>query len=133
PLLVHVTLDQPFSALLEAAESAIAEADEHGDLSVAELRSELAMDEVQNRHPLFSVVLRVAGYHPQLGDLRNDVTITVADELELEYNANVHEEATVGRLGAHVLTFLGRGRAAPDDEVGAIDYLTPDERGQLLE
>jgi amino acid adenylation domain-containing protein/FkbM family methyltransferase len=133
PLLLHVALDQPFSALLEAAEGSIAEAYEHGDLAVAELRSELAMDEVQNRHPLFSVVLRVAGHHPQLGDLRNDVTITVGDELELEYNANVHEETTVARLGAHVLAFLERGLAEPEAEIGAIDYLGPEERTMLLE
>jgi len=133
PLLVHVALDQSFSGLLEAAEASIADSYERGDVAAAELLDALAMSEVQNRHPLFSIVLRVAGDHPQLGDLRNDVTITVGGELELEYNANVHDEATVARLGAHVLTFLGRALAAPDAEVGAIDYLTADERRQLLE
>jgi amino acid adenylation domain-containing protein/FkbM family methyltransferase len=133
PLLLHVALDQPFSALVEAAESSIADSYERGDLDMAELLDALAMSEVQNRHPLFSVVLRVAGHHPRLGDLRNDVTITVGDELELEYNANVHEEATVARLGAHVLAFLERGLADPESQVGAIDYLGSDERRQLLE
>ena len=133
PLLVHVALDQTFSALVEAAEGSIADAYERGDVVVAELLDELAMSEVQNRHPLFSVVLRVAGHHPQLPDLRNDVTITVSEELELEYNANVHEEATVARLGGHVLAFLGRGLVDPEAQVGAIEYLAPDERTQLLE
>jgi amino acid adenylation domain-containing protein/FkbM family methyltransferase len=138
PLLVTVGTETTFAQLVERAAESIEASYANGDCSDASIRAALGLDELTNRHPLFSVVLRVAGLHGEVGDLRHDVTATAhldADggALELEYNANVHDEQTVVRLGEHLLAFLADALAHPDRPVHAIDYVGADERALLLE
>ncbi len=126
PLAIDVAAGMPFGRLLAAA-AAAAEG----------LSREPGLEEVTSDGPLFAVALRVDGWQPELPDLRNDVTMTVsltqplAQSVELEYNANVLDEATVGRFGRHVTEFLVQGLARPDLEVKDVDYLDPDERALL--
>ena len=134
PLVVDVAADMPFEQLLAAAAASVAASWERTDCSLTLLYRELGLEQVTNANPLFPVALRVAGWQPELPDLRNDVTMTVSPgrSVELEYNANVLDETTVARFGRHVTGFLAQGLARPDLEVKDIDYLDPDERAEVI-
>jgi amino acid adenylation domain-containing protein/FkbM family methyltransferase len=134
PLLVKVAADMPCADLFCAAATSIAQSYQRADCSIMALTETLGMGEVTNRHPLLAVALGVSGYHQRVPDLRNDVTVTVrpAALLELEYNANVHDEATIVRFGQHIVAFLACGLADPGRAVRAVDYLAAGERAQLL-
>lgn len=134
PVLTEVEPDMSFGALLARAAASAAASRARPNCSITELADELGLGDVTNRNPLFTVALQVAGWHSPLPDLRNDVTVTIsrAGPLELEYNANVLDEATVARFGRHVTVFLARGLAEPDRPVRDIGYLAPDEHALLL-
>jgi amino acid adenylation domain-containing protein/FkbM family methyltransferase len=135
PVPIEVEPDMPFGALLARAAASAAASRARPNCSITELADELELGDVTNRNPIFTVALRVAGWHPPLPDLRNDVTVTIsrAGSLELEYNANVLDEATVARFGRHVAVFLARGLAETARPVRDIDYLAPDEHTLLLD
>ena len=138
PLPLDVMSSMPFADLLQAAATALADAGARPDVSTAGLAEALGRGEVTNRHPFAPVVLRTDSTRDQppdqLPDLRNDVTITVvsARGLDLEYNANVHDQDTVCLFGAHLRLFLAEGRADPSRTVGAIEYLAEPEREAML-
>jgi len=134
PLLVGVAAEMSFDDLLGASAASIAQGYQRADCSISELIKALGMDEVTSRHPLLAVALGVSGYHCQLPDLRNDVNVTVHPDhaVELEYNANVHDEATISRFGQHIACFLAEALADPARAVRAIGYLAPGERDSLL-
>ncbi|OXM47960.1 amino acid adenylation protein [Amycolatopsis alba DSM 44262] len=132
PMLLEVDPATPFGQLVDGAAEVIAESESRTDFTIDELWAALGVEEVTDRHPLFSVVLRVEGRHSTISDLRNDVTVMVAaDALELEYNANVHTEATIARFGGHVLAFAEQGRSALGTSVRAVDYLLDEDRTAL--
>ncbi len=134
PLVIDVAAGMPFERLLATAAAAVAAGWERSGRTLDELTRELGFEQVTNANPLFCVALRVAGWQPELPDLRNDVTMTVTpgQSVELEYNANVLDEATVARFGRHVTEFLALGLTRPELEVKDVDYLDPDERAQLI-
>jgi len=134
PLPLDVMSSMPFADLLEAAATALADANGRPDVSTAGLAETLGRGEVTNRHPFAPVVLLTDSTRDQLPDLRNDVTITVAPArgLDLEYNANVHDQDTVSLFGAHLCAFLAEGLADPSRTVGAIEYLAEPEREAML-
>lgn len=134
PLPLDVTSSMRFAELLEAAATALADADARPGVSAADLAAALRRGDVANRHPFAPVVLAADGIGDQLPDLRNDVTVTVAPGrgLDLEYNANVHDQETVSLFGAHLCAFLANGLADPSQSVGAVEYLAGPEREALL-
>ena len=138
PFVLDVRPETRFADLVSEAERLVAEAASHPDVSVVELLESLAMSEVVNRNPLFDVVLRTVGLHPAVADARNDVTISVdaaggAPSIGLEYDGNVHEEATMVRFADHVLRFLGEALLDPDASVAKVRYLAPGEHTSLDE
>jgi amino acid adenylation domain-containing protein/FkbM family methyltransferase len=138
PLVLDVGPESHFADLVSESERLIAEAAAHADVSAAELLESLAMSEVVNRHPLFDVVVRTVGLHPEIADARNDVTISVdaaggSPSIELEYNGNVHDEATVARFGDHVTRFLGAALLDDDASVASVPLLAPEEHASLEE
>jgi amino acid adenylation domain-containing protein/FkbM family methyltransferase len=138
PIVVTMQPQDTFAQLVEHSAGALAQSYAHADCGDEAIRAAVGVDDVTNRHPLFAVAVRVAGHHAEVGDLRHDVTATLRlDErggaLELEHNANVHDEATVTRLGGHVVGFLADALARPDAALHAVDYLPAAERATLLD
>ncbi|AXX31928.1 amino acid adenylation domain-containing protein [Actinosynnema pretiosum subsp. pretiosum] len=132
PLLVEVDGGAPFSAVLDKAAAAIAESRALPGVPHDTLLASVGMAEVTDRNPLFPVVLRFEGGRLPGPDLRHDVTVTVGEGvLELEYNANACDEATVARFGAHVVGFLAAGLADPATAVLDVDYLPDEEVAEL--
>ncbi|HKX28592.1 MAG TPA: amino acid adenylation domain-containing protein [Blastocatellia bacterium] len=58
-----------------------------------------------------------------------------ADRLicDLNYDCDLFEAATIERLGGHLMIMLEAVVANPESPVSAIEYLTPEERRQILE
>jgi amino acid adenylation domain-containing protein/FkbM family methyltransferase len=138
PILVAVDGQATFGGVLDAVAASLSEAADHAEVTAEALIERLAMDEVKNRHPLFPVVVRVEGRQSAAEDLRNDTTVVIHPDggsvtLELEYNANVQDQATVERFGDHVLGFLEAALTDPRATVASIRYLRPEERSQLID
>jgi amino acid adenylation domain-containing protein/FkbM family methyltransferase len=129
PLLVEVDGTATGAAVLETAALSIAEGRTRATVSLDDVRAALGMSEVADRNPLFPVVVRVHGHHPEVPDTRHDVTVSAVDgALELEFNANVLDEATVARFGGHVVRHLEADPATP---VLDVPYLGEDEAADL--
>lgn len=122
--------------LFEVAERAARESYTHAQTPFAEVVAALGLEDVQNRNPLFGVAVRVTSFHGPLPDVRNDVTLEAAGDgppsLTLDYSARLYQPETIERFGRHVLNFLGAALADPARHVRAVDYLSPDERRQLI-
>ena len=62
-----------------------------------------------------------------------DVVVRSSDEgLTLEYNAELFDDAAIGRMAGHLTTLLGGLAAQPDVPVGLLPLLADAERHQIL-
>ncbi len=54
-------------------------------------------------------------------------------QISLRYNSDLFEKSTVERLGGHLIQLLERVVSRPGDPVGSLDYLSSEEKHQILE
>ncbi|MFD9601990.1 amino acid adenylation domain-containing protein [Streptomyces sp. NPDC059970] len=134
PVFVDVAPTTLFEDLLGSTEEALTQSRERA-VPTAELTDALGLADITDRNPLFSVALRTCAADTDIPDLQHDVTVTVTPgrALEIEYNAHTLEEATVERFGHHLVRFLESGYTRPRQVVSDLDYLTDDERAEILE
>ncbi|GCE28515.1 hypothetical protein KDA_39990 [Dictyobacter alpinus] len=97
---------------------------------------------LQNATPLTQVSESFAGLQPTLLDVQPvgakfDLTLTVDEETEglsctFEYNRDLFAAATIQRLARHWLLLVDAALAHPEQPVGTLPLLTPEERQQIL-
>ena len=140
-----------FVELLRRARETTVAALGHQDLPFEKLVEELQLKRELSRDPLFQVVL-VLQNDPQPeppGDLRLrplqidnetakfDLTLTVScqgseEQLLWEYNTDLYDPATIGRMSAHFVRLLEEIVARPEAEVGDHELLGGEQRERLL-
>ncbi|WP_431951986.1 non-ribosomal peptide synthetase [Nocardia lijiangensis] len=133
PVLVQVHPGMSFAELRAALRDSVEQSAARPDWSASALLEALGMSEITNRNPLYPVLIRTG---PDAGDdERNDVTVHIGTGLkvELEYNANVVDSATVERFGRHLAVFTAGGLSHADWCIDTLDYLTADERAVIVE
>ncbi|HVU32193.1 MAG TPA: amino acid adenylation domain-containing protein [Opitutaceae bacterium] len=124
----------------------------HQDLPFERLVKELRPDRSLSRHPLFQVMfvlqnapmaptnlpeLRLEPLDVDTGTAKFDLTLSMIETPEglraaLEYNADLFEPATIGRMLGALHTLLVSITADPDQPIARLALLTPAERHQLL-
>ena len=137
-IVLDVTAEMPFADLVAAAGTASDESYPRSAWPLAKTVEAMGLDDVQNRHPLFTVALRVPSFHDAMPNLRQDVTVELTETdgqraLEIDYSARLYDPATIERFGRHVLRFLASSLADDTRPIHAADYLDPEERQLLLE
>ncbi|GMX67302.1 non-ribosomal peptide synthetase DhbF [Paenibacillus elgii] len=151
--------DPSFRELLARVRKASLAAYEHQDVPFERLVEVLNPVRSRARHPLFQIMLvlqntpdaalELPGVEARLqldspGTAKFDLTFELnerrrpdgtPDGLEglLEYSSDLFECSTAERLAARFVQMLEGAAAEPDQPIGRLDILMPDERSSLLE
>ncbi len=144
--------DPTFRELLKRVRQVALEAYAHQDLPFEKLVDALQPERDLSRPPLFQVMftlqnlplqpLELAGLniHPtplDSGTAKFDLTLTLAEQEgglagAVEYNTDLFDEPTIGRLIGHLQTLLEGVTANPDDHISRVPILPEAERHQVL-
>jgi amino acid adenylation domain-containing protein len=152
PLRVTVDREMTFRELLGAVRIAVLETHEHQQVSVEEILGSLPSAKEKPRAEIAQVLFNfrnMPGFEPTLPGLRlrpvstfNGSSITDLDlevvecaggwDCDLRFRTDLFEEATARRLLGHYVTLLESIARNPDELVGQLQLLTPNERRQIL-
>jgi amino acid adenylation domain-containing protein len=146
-----VSAGQTFKDLLRQVRRTALEAYAHQDVPFEKLVAELNPTRDMSRSPLFQVMFQLwdgaglnqlAGLHLEKMDVRLGVEqFDVSCELvrkqnglegQLSYATDLFDEPSIRRLVAHYIRLLERIVENPDHPVGDLDFLSKDERQQIL-
>lgn len=150
PLVLRLSPELSFAALLDQAGRAITDLHAHQDLPFERLLADYgdARDPLAN--PLFEVMLaaepaarelglpelQVTEHEPPHPAARYDLTLRFAEDqgrwrLLLEYRETLWRAATMERLARHLGNLIANLVANPDQPLSSIEMLEPAEREQL--
>jgi amino acid adenylation domain-containing protein len=145
--------DPSFRELVKRVREVTLGAYAHQDLPFERLVEALSPQRDFGRSPLFQVCLVLQSApqpEPRLGDLslqrfgvdhiqaKFDVTLIVEESGEglggsVEYACDLFEASAISRLIDHLRRVFEQVVANPDEPISRIEYLTPAERGQILQ
>ncbi len=151
PLRVDVDRTLTFAQLLEHVRSECLSAYEHGRASFVDVVRRLKPARDASRQPIFQVmltlidgrstVLSLAGLDVEKVRLddstaRLDMMLTIVDfaddvRLDLEYNTDLFEAATIRFFLRHLRTFIAAAVGEPNSPLSAISIVDTDERHAL--
>lgn len=151
-LRTRVTGEQSFTGLLREVRAKVLAAYEHADQPFEQLVEALHPERHASYSPLFQVMLVLQNM--PLGELqlpglalrpvetgtgaaRFDLSLEVAErpdglELDFEYDSDLFDAATVGRLARHFVRLLEQLAADPDRPVGELRLLSAEEEDEEL-
>jgi amino acid adenylation domain-containing protein len=146
-----------FLQLLEQVKEITLGAFAHQSYPFEELVEHLDIHRDRSRNPLFDILvvlqntgLHTAGQRQEAGGLKVsvhkgadvrvskfDLTIAFVEALEglqisIEYNTDIYNKATIERMAAHLECLMSAAVAKPETAVGQLDYLSEEEKHQLL-
>lgn len=150
--------DPGFRELLRRVRDTDLDAFAHGDLPFESLVEALNPPRSLARHPLFQVLLvaqqtapssyvvadlDVVAEEPGIGFAKFDLTFHMTErapvnstqsgvDVTVEYATDLFDEATVRRLADYFQRLLRAALATPDEPVGRLDVMPPDERRRVL-
>ncbi|MFB9753554.1 amino acid adenylation domain-containing protein, partial [Paenibacillus hodogayensis] len=151
--------DPSFRELLTKVREADLAAYEHQDVPFERLVEVLNPARSRSRHPLFQIMLVLQNtpdavlelpdvqadlYISGVGSAKFDLTVELcerraadgsADGLDglVEYSADLFEPASVRSMAERLVRLLEAAAAAPDQRIGGLDILAPEERAHLLD
>jgi amino acid adenylation domain-containing protein len=154
-LVLRTTLsgDLNFREILARVREVTIGAYAHQDLPLEKLVDDIQLERNLRHNPLFQVmfvlanvpreVTQLAGLTARALEVERDsalleLTLAIEDHEQglmamLEYNADLFEASTIGRLLGHLETLLGGVVAEPHQRVSDLPLLSPLERRQVLE
>jgi amino acid adenylation domain-containing protein len=146
-----------FQALLAHQKSVLLEAYAHQDYPFDELVNQLQLKRDLSRSPLFDVLVvlqnqqnlefgqrslegvEVRAYQQVSRQVSQfDLTFSFSDQadglqLRLEYNTDIYDQEQVERMVVHLENLLNTAMAQPEQPLGVLEYISGQEREQLLE
>src|ERR1051325_2446491 len=151
-LRARFTEQMTFRELLGQVRETALEAYAHQDLPFEKLVEELQPERTLSHSPLFQVMLdlqnapmcdlqlqglRLTEVPFETGMAKFDLTLTVVQtdgRLSglLEYNTDLFDAATAGRMAGHFARLLEAAASNPDEQVSRLQLLTDRERRQIL-
>ena len=155
-LRARVDGDYSFRELLANVKKVMLAAYEHQLYPFDKLVDELQLKRDMSRSPLFDVMvvlqnadvyadapdtgeLQISNYHGKKTLISKfDLTINFMDagdelHVNIEFNSDIFREATIVRMGEHLELLLAAAVADRLQPIGTLDYLTRDEKRQILE
>ncbi|MBS7234260.1 AMP-binding protein, partial [Flavobacterium psychroterrae] len=151
-----ITPGESFLNLAEVQKEVLLSAYEHQHYPFDELIKGLKLKRDMSRSALFDVLVvlqnqsdlhtiekndlngfTVSPYDFKRKTAQFDLSLTFMQnkglELSIEYNTDIYNSYLIERLFVHLENFLNESLKNPDTAVGAIEYLTPEEKHTLLE
>ncbi|MDR6226882.1 non-ribosomal peptide synthetase [Desmospora profundinema] len=151
PLKSHLAEEESFSEYLKQCTAVLLESVEHGDFPFEDLVEKLNLPRDTSRHPLFDTLfvwdslpvkwrlsgLTVRPRDPEWGTAKFDMTWYIQDgeqpRVLVEYNTHLFKEETVERMGRHFRRILTQAVEHPDRPLSEMEWITEEERTQILE
>ncbi len=98
---------------------------------------DLGLDQIDNRCPLFDIVMAVEGLHDELPTLKNDITISFRVSPEkitgvVEYDARLFRHESIDLFAERFLRVLRSAVSNIESRIYEIDILAEAERNQML-
>lgn len=135
-----------FIQLLAKVRTTVLDAYRHQDYPFDSLVDDLHAGKDRSRNPLFDLVVVFrdntvfeAGVQANIGNpvSKFDLTIYFTDEAnalqtDFEYNTDLFEEATIRQFAEHLIRVLETAIRDPHLPISSLDYLSDDEKRQLL-
>ncbi|MFI6644564.1 amino acid adenylation domain-containing protein [Streptomyces sp. NPDC050504] len=150
PLRVALAGNPSFAQVVRAVSGAVADAHAHPDVPLERMVDALGLERVLSHSPVYQTVFGLqheaplprlgaavlTPLVPERGTAKFDTTwnVTAADtgtRIELEYNTDLFDEATVRATAERYLRALAAFVAAPGLRIGDADLLDPAERAAL--
>jgi len=153
-LRVRLTDDLTVRQLVARVREVVLDVYEHQELPFDRLVEELQPKRSTSHSPIFQTMfslqniatpdlalerLRVTPQWVDNGTAQTDLILFAGaqrgwlDTLQLEYNTDLFDDATIARMERHLLNVLAAAAAAPATRLGDLPLLTEGERLQLLE
>ncbi|HTG44668.1 MAG TPA: condensation domain-containing protein, partial [Verrucomicrobiae bacterium] len=150
PIPCEVRAEQNFRELLAAVRAKCLAIYTHHDVSFRRIISELGLSTEHPKPPLARVVFQ---YFPESASLelsqlrcepirvhtqtsKFDLCLSMAEHggtitTEIEFDTDIYNESTVRRIACHFQNLLSAIAANPDQEIGALNLIDPEERDLL--
>jgi amino acid adenylation domain-containing protein len=144
--------DPTFRGALERVNRTVQGSMEHLDLPIGRLVEELAPQKAGNQNPFFQVMFDLVKAYPQTWKMgkvnlvpigmekrgaKFDLRVELTEGVEmirgsLNYNRDLFDASTIGRMAGHFRTLLEGIAANPEARISKLPILTSAERRQLL-
>ena len=126
-----------FRQLLLKVRETLLEAYDRQRYPISRIIRDLGHEAVQNRCPLFDVLMLLKDIHSKANDLKNDITMSfeIASGRicgAIEYNVALFRQETIERFKGHFLNLLNQALTATGSPLFGLNMVTEDERRQLL-
>jgi amino acid adenylation domain-containing protein len=133
-----------FIQLLETVKKLTLECAPHSTYSLKELIKELNLPEDKSRNPLFDVMVMLEDTDTGKMEEHADINISGLDlifafretegglNVDIQYDSDLFEEQAIIRMGNHLLGLLSAMLEQPEQSINQLDYLSVDEKNQLL-
>ncbi|KZL01846.1 Dimodular nonribosomal peptide synthase [Pseudovibrio sp. Ad5] len=152
-LKTHVTATSTFAELVTQSQTTILEALDNQDLPFEKVVEAVNPERSPAHSPLFQVMLiyqNLPGGAAQMDGVeietlatdsqtaKFDITLEVFERgstfsLGFEYNKDLFTHSRIARMASHLTSFLSNAIKTPEEHLGVIDYITPEERHLLTQ
>ncbi len=129
--------EMTFKELLMSVRETLLEAYSRQDYPFARLVRDLKIEPVENRNPLFDVVVALSEIHASIPSARNDITFTfyiVEDRITaaVEFNQSIFKRESIERITTHYFRVLEQVLEDSGRSISALQLLTEEEQHQIL-
>jgi amino acid adenylation domain-containing protein len=136
-ILDEISSYDSFRDVLNKVRATLSEAYSRQNYPFTRLIRDLGLEQVDNKNPLFDVMLALEEIHHHLPEMKNDLTIIfkrLPEGLRAKavYESSLFRQETIERLVQHILVLLRNALENVDEKVGNLEILIERERKQLL-
>ena len=134
---VEVDGQMTFRNLLMNVREALVQAYARQNYPYERIVRDLGLEKVENKCPLFDVVMAFRGIHGELPELKHDLTLTFEKTPEgvsgrIDFNGKLFRRESIERFAGHFIRALDDATANVERPVRDIEILTEAERRRIL-
>jgi amino acid adenylation domain-containing protein len=128
---------ESFQQFLLRVRETLLEANKRQRYPFQSLIKDLSLESIENRFPLFDVVLALESLHQDTPDVGNDITITFVEQTDgisghIKFRSELFDRRTIERFRDHFSNVLRAGLENTRAPIHQIEMLAEVERQQLL-
>jgi amino acid adenylation domain-containing protein len=132
----HLDIEEPFKQLLFRTRITLLEAYARQDYPFTNLAGDLGLEESETRCPFFDIAVALRGFHTDLPELKNDITLQFSTSSqglsgEIVFNPGLFRRETIGRFASHYQTLLQRALTNVESRLLDLEMVGEEER-QLI-
>jgi amino acid adenylation domain-containing protein len=129
--------DITFQELLAQVRETLLQAYQNQKYPLHKIIEDLELTGIQNKCPLFDILLALKNIHASTPKLKQDMTIIFERKErkitgKVEFNSSLYEKESITAVIKHIETLIGSALANPANKVDKIEMVAESERHRLL-